>query len=265
MLVVLSPAKRLDWGVATPQGSTLPQFQDDANTLADIARGLSVGDLRRLMSLSDDLARLNHDRFASFAPASDPDTAKPAALAFAGDTYQGFDAKTLPAADLIWAQDRVRILSGLYGLLRPLDLIQPYRLEMGTRLQTKLGKTLYAYWGDRLSKALDAQNAALGGDVVVNCASTEYFGAVDRKALTSRVLTPQFLEEKDGSAKTISFFAKKARGAMARFIVQNRITRPADLQAFDLDGYRFDARDSDGDTLVFRRAHPATAQARKSA
>jgi len=267
MLAVLSPAKRLDWTVETPDTATMPDFQKDANTLTKVARKLSVGDLRRLMHLSDDLARLNHDRFKSFARASDPETSKPAALAFAGDTYQGLEAATLSEDDLRWSQDHVRILSGLYGLLRPLDLIQPYRLEMGSRLENAKGKTLYAYWGSRLAKALDAQNAKVGGEVIVNCASSEYFGAVDLRALTSKVITPVFLEEKDGTAKTVGFFAKKARGAMARYMVEHRITDPKDLQGFDIGGYAFDKTQSEDTRWIFRRAYPQqqAAKARKRA
>lgn len=267
MLAVLSPAKRLDWTVEVPKTTTMPDFQDDANTLADIARDLSVGDLQRMMHLSADLARLNHERFASFAPSSDPRAAKPAALAFAGDTYQGLEAATLSEDDLRWAQSHVRILSGLYGLLRPLDLIQPYRLEMGSRLANARGKTLYAYWGDRLAKSLDVQNAEVGGEFIVNCASTEYFGAVDLRALTSKVITPVFLEEKDGTAKTVGFFAKKARGAMARYIVEHRITDPQDLKDFDIGGYGFDKVQSEDTRWIFRRAYPQQqpAKARKRA
>lgn len=267
MLAVLSPAKKLDWTVEVPDNATLPDFQDDANTLAKVARDLSVGDLRRLMHLSDDLARLNHDRFASFQPLSDPQTTKPAALAFAGDTYQGLEAGTLSDDDLRWSQDHLRILSGLYGLLRPLDLIQPYRLEMGSRLANARGKTLYAYWGDKLAKTLDAQNAEVGGRFIMNCASTEYFGAVDLSALTSTVITPVFLEERNGTAKTVSFFAKKARGAMARYMVENRLTDPDDLRGFDIGGYAFDKDQSDDTRWVFRRAYPEqqTAKARKRA
>ncbi len=267
MLAVLSPAKKLDWTAPVPEGATLPAFQDDANTLAEVARDLSVGDLRRLMHISDDLARLNHDRFASFQPISDPEATKPAALAFAGDTYQGLEAGTLSEDDLRWSQDHLRILSGLYGLLRPLDLIQPYRLEMGSRLANARGKTLYAYWGDRLAKALDAQNAELGGQFIINCASNEYFGAVDLRALSSTVITPVFLEERNGTAKTVSFFAKKARGALARYMVEHRLTDPNDLKGFDIGGYAFDNDQSEDTRWVFRRAYPEqkTAAARKSA
>lgn len=263
MLAVLSPAKRLDWSVETPASATQPIFGDDARALASVARTLGVADLRRLMHLSEDLAQLTHARFAGFAEAPEAASTRPAALAFAGDTYIGFDAASLRDEDLDWAQDRVRILSGLYGLLRPLDLIQPYRLEMGTRLPTEKGATLYAYWGGRLAEALDAQCASLGTDVVINCASTEYFTAVDQRKLQARVITPVFLDEKDGVQRTVGFFAKKARGAMARHIVQHRLTDPAALRRVDLDGYRFDAGQSTDTRWVFLRAQPAAAAAPK--
>ncbi|MBQ1203161.1 MAG: YaaA family protein, partial [Loktanella sp.] len=186
MLVVISPAKSLDMDPVSVQ-ATVPAFQADAVRLAKTARGLSLGDLKSLMSISDDLARLNRDRFKVFAAEPAPETVKPAALAFNGDTYQGLEAKSLSEDDLAWAQDHLGILSGLYGLLRPLDAIQPYRLEMGSKLKTRRGASLYDYWGDTIAKALNAQAADVGTDTLVNCASQEYFGAVDRKALKLRV------------------------------------------------------------------------------
>ncbi|MEQ6249676.1 peroxide stress protein YaaA [Sulfitobacter sp. HNIBRBA3233] len=259
MLVVISPAKKLDWA-ARDTGTTAPDFTEDANRLVKTARNLSLGDLKSLMGLSDDLARLNRDRFQSFAETPDADQTRPAALAFAGDTYQGLEAATLDPDEMAYAQDHLRILSGLYGLLRPLDAIQPYRLEMGSKLKTRRGKNLYDYWGADLSKALNAQASATGSDTLINCASQEYFGAVDRKALDLRVVTPQFMEDKgDGKGpKIVSFYAKKARGAMARFIVQNRITDANALRDFDLGGYAFDADRSTPDTPVFLRDYPTS-------
>ena len=258
MLVVISPAKRLDWaerGVTATQ----PQFQEDAVRLARTARNLTLGKLKALMDLSDDLARLNRDRFQSFEADPRAGATRPAAFAFAGDTYQGLEAASLDAEELAWAQDHLRILSGLYGLLRPLDAIQPYRLEMGSRLKTRRGGTLYDYWRDGPAKALNAQAAALGSDTLVNCASQEYFGAVDSKALKLRVVTPQFLEDRgDGKGpKTVSFFAKRARGAMARYIVQHRLTEAEALQDFDTGGYAFDAAASEPDRPVFVRPYPS--------
>lgn len=256
MLVVVSPAKSLDMdpvGV-TP---TQPVFQADAVRLSKTARNLTLKDLKGLMGISNDLARLNRDRFQAFAADPAPDAVKPAALAFNGDTYQGLEAKTLTDEDMAWAQDHLRILSGLYGLLRPLDAIQPYRLEMGSRLKTRRGKSLYDYWGDTIAKALTAQAAAVGTQTLINCASQEYFGAADRKALKLRVITPTFMELKDGKPRIVSFFAKRARGAMARFIVENRLTEPDDIKGFQTGGYAFDADLSEGDTWVFLRDYPA--------
>jgi hypothetical protein len=256
MLTVISPAKRLDLDPVTLPGAMTPSepaFAADAARLARVARRLSVADLRGLMAISEPLAVLNRDRFKSFAAAPEPDQLHPAALMFAGDTYIGLEAKTLSEDALRWAQDRLRILSGLYGLLRPLDAIQPYRLEMGSKLATARAADLYGYWGKRLARALNAQAAALGTGTLVNCASQEYFGAVDRNALKLRVITPVFLEDKAGEAKIVSFFAKQARGAMARFIAENRLTDPVSIQSFDTGGYRFQPQRSDGDCWVFLR------------
>ena len=256
MLVVISPAKSLDMTpVQIP--ATAPAFQDDALRRAKTARGLSLGDLKSLMAISDDLARLNRDRFAAFAADPAPEAVKPAALAFNGDTYQGLEAKTLSADDLHWAQDHLGILSGLYGLLRPLDAIQPYRLEMGSKLKTRRGASLYEYWGDTIAKALNARAADVGTDLLVNCASQEYFGAVDRKALKLRVITPSFMEVKDDKPRIVSFFAKRARGAMARFIVENRLTAAEAIKDFTSGGYAYDADLLDGDTWAFVRSYPA--------
>lgn len=258
MLVVISPAKRLDLRPAKGVDASLPDLQASANDLATYARKLSPARLKRLMGISDTLAKLNADRFKAFEPASSDENSKQAALMFAGDTYAGLEATSLDAEELAWAQDHLRILSGLYGLLRPLDRIQPYRLEMGSRLKTKRGKSLYEYWGSRLSLALNQAAAERGSDVLINCASTEYFSAVDLNALDLRVITPVFLEERDGTAKIVSFFAKKARGAMARFMIQNRISDPETLKQFDTGGYKFNPTASDGDRWVFLRDYPDT-------
>ncbi len=259
MLVVISPAKRLDWA-PHDLGKTAPDFQDDALRLAKSARNLTLGDLKALMSLSDDLARLNRDRFKAFEAEPDDEATRPAALAFAGDTYQGLEASSLDADELEFAQAHLRILSGLYGVLRPLDAIQPYRLEMGSRLKTWRGKTLYDYWGSDLARALNRQAEQTGSDILVNCASQEYFGAVDLKALKLRVITPQFMEDKgDGKGpKIVSFFAKKARGAMARFIVQQRLAEPDALQDFGTGGYAYAPDLSKPDAPVFLRPYPAS-------
>ncbi len=255
MLVVVSPAKSLDMEpVNVP--ATAPDFQDDAIRLSKTARNLTLKELKDLMSISDDLARLNRDRFKAFAAEPDADATKPAALAFNGDTYQGLEAKTLTEDDLAWAQDHLRILSGLYGLLRPLDAIQPYRLEMGSRLKTRRGKTLYDYWGDTIAKALNTQAEAVGTDTLINCASQEYFGAADRKALKLRVITPVFMEMKDEKPRIVSFFAKRARGAMARFVVENRVKKAEGIKDFASGGYTYDPDLSEGDKWVFLRDYP---------
>ena len=260
MLTVISPAKRLDWSERTV-AATSPDFQPEAARLAGHARQLTLGKLKSLMSLSDDLARLNRDRFKAFQDTPDVGLTRPAVFAFAGDTYQGLEAATLDSETLERAQDHLRILSGLYGVLRPLDAIQPYRLEMGSRLKTRRGTSLYDFWGDRISKSLNADAEAVGTDFLVNCASQEYFGAVDLKALKPQVITPQFFEVKAGTPKIVSFFAKKARGAMARFVVENRVTTVEGLRDFDLGGYRFQPGLGDATTLVFHRVEAAAQKA----
>ncbi|MBK1634179.1 peroxide stress protein YaaA [Rhodovulum adriaticum] len=257
MLVVISPAKRLDLTPAPGITPTAPDFQQDAVHLAQVAQGLSPDDLSKLMGISDKLARLNADRFKSFAADPAPEDVKPAALAFDGDTYAGLEAATLDEDALRYAQDHLRILSGLYGVLRPLDAIQPYRLEMGSKLATEKGKSLYEYWGDRLAKALNGTAAVAGTDVLVNCASQEYFGAVKPEALTLRVITPVFFEERPSGPKIVSFYAKKVRGAMARFIVERRVTDPAALAEFDTGGYRYMPEHSEPDRPVFLRGEAA--------
>ena len=254
MLVVISPAKRLDWAERDVT-ATEPAFQDDAIRLAKTARNLTLGDLQKLMDISPDLARLNRDRFKAFEDAPGLDVTRPAALAFAGDTYQGLEATSLDADELAWAQDHLRILSGLYGVLRPLDRIQAYRLEMGSKLKTRRGKSLYDYWRDQLSRALNEQGEAVGSDVLVNCASQEYFGAVAPKALKLRVVTPVFMEDKAGTPKIVSFFAKKARGAMARYVIQRRLADPEGILEFDTGGYAYRADLSTPDKPVFVRPY----------
>ncbi|RKT32476.1 hypothetical protein BXY70_1814 [Roseovarius halotolerans] len=250
MLVVVSPAKKMNTDPVPGIEPTRPAFQAQADELAEVAQGLSVDDLRKLMKISENLARLNRDRFCGFEDLPE----KPAALTFAGDTYLGLEASSLDADELAWAQDHFRILSGLYGILRPLDAIRPYRLEMGSRLKTEKGRTLYDYWGDRIAGALNEQAQAVRSDVLVNCASQEYFGAVDLDALKLRVITPVFMEEKPGGPKIVSFYAKRARGAMARFIIQHRLTDPEALCDFDTGGYRYVAAMSSPARPVFLRA-----------
>lgn len=253
MLIVLSPAKRLDFTEADP---ALPaserRFRDDTASLSKTAKRQTRADLRRLMGISDDLAKLNAERFKAFDP--DSTDGVQAAFAFAGDVYEGLKARELDAAALDWAQDHLRILSGFYGLLRPLDRIQPYRLEMGTRLKTRRGASLYDFWGDRISNQLNADADGQLDPTLVNLASQEYFGAVDARALKLPVVMPQFREEKNGESRIISFFAKKARGSMARFAIDERLERAEDLKAFDRDGYRFDKAASSEAEWIFIRS-----------
>jgi cytoplasmic iron level regulating protein YaaA (DUF328/UPF0246 family) len=252
MQVVISPAKRLDWA-ERDVSMTEPEFRADANRLAKTARNLTLGNLQKLMSLSPDLARLNRDRYRDYAEDPAADVLRPAALAFAGDTYLGLEAGSLDPDELNWAQEHLRILSGLYGVLRPLDGIQAYRLEMGSKLKTRRGGSLYEYWGSQIAKALNAQAELLGSDVLVNCASQEYFGAVDPKALKLKVITPVFMEDKPGGPKIVSFYAKRARGAMARYIIQRRLTAPRSLMDFDSGGYLYRSELSTDESPVFVR------------
>jgi cytoplasmic iron level regulating protein YaaA (DUF328/UPF0246 family) len=256
MLFVISPAKRLDFTPA-PEGlpATKAELQADMASLARTARNLTAADLKRLMGISDDLARLNRERFQAFDPKSDEGLQ--AALAFAGDVYVGLDARSFSSADFAYAQDHLRILSGLYGVLRPLDRIQPYRLEMGTQLHTRRGTSLYDFWGARIAKALNAAAEGQADRSLINLASQEYFGAIDRKALKLPLVTCNFKEEKDGELKIVSFYAKAARGLMARYAVLNRVDRPEGLKDFDLGGYRFQPSLSKPGEWIFTRPQPA--------
>ena len=257
MLFLLSPAKSLDYDTPTPPelapALTRPQFLSDTAALIDVLRTKTVSDVQSLMDLSEPLAQLNVDRYQAWRPRFTDHNSKPAVLAFNGDVYDGLDARTLSADDLAWAQAHVRMLSGLYGLLRPLDRMQPYRLEMGTRLQTEAGANLYDYWGDRLALHLNKLARAETVPVIVNLASQEYFRAADRRVLKPRVIDCQFEDWKNGEYKIISFFAKRARGLMARYAIQHRLETPEGLQAFDADGYRLVPEVSSADRLVFRR------------
>lgn len=261
MLVVVSPAKRLDWDERPGIATTEPRFQADAARLARTAGRLSRADLRKLMSISADLAKLNQARFRAFEETPEAHLTRPSVLAFAGDTYLGLDAGSLDTASAEWAKDHLRILSGLYGVLQPFDAIQPYRLEMGSRLKTRRGGSLYAYWGPRIAETLNADAEEVGATTLINCASQEYFGAVDIAALRLNVVTPVFLEDRDGDARIVSFFAKRARGAMARFMIDNRIDRPEGILDFDLGGYVFDRQRSTPDRPVFIRPEAAQATA----
>ncbi|MBL8449675.1 MAG: peroxide stress protein YaaA [Dechloromonas sp.] len=250
MRIVLSPAKSLDFATPpTVPDHSQPAFLDQARQLVAELRRRSPAEIAALMGISDKLALLNFNRYAEWSPPFAPHNAKQAVLAFDGDVYDGLAARTLSAADLAFAQEHLRILSGLYGWLRPLDLIQPYRLEMGTRLTNRRGRDLYAFWGDRLAKAARQEGA---GGVLVNLASQEYFRAL-AGGIKGRVIQPVFEDWSGGRYRIVSFFAKRARGLMARYAILNRLTAPEGLQDFDLDGYAYAPAVSDHDRWVFRR------------
>ncbi len=254
MLAIVSPAKKMDFD---PLDRSLPMsepdFLDDTQLLVKSAKKLSKSELQRLMKLSDSLAELNYQRFKGFSADPSPDQVKQAVMAFAGDTFVGLDAPSLSKDELVYAQDHLRILSGLYGLLRPLDMIQPYRLEMGKRLDNPRGSDLYEFWDEQLAEAIDGIVASHKAQVVVNCASNEYFKATKPKVMTSRVITPVFKEIKNGEARVLGLFAKRARGSMARYMIQNRIEDPDGIKNFDTGGYIYRDDLSEDDTWVFTR------------
>lgn len=258
MLFLLSPAKSLDYETPVPKAveqlATEPQFTGRSAELIGLLKQRSSDDIAALMHLSDKLAALNVERCAAWSPRITPANSRPAVLAFNGDVYGGLQATSLGTADLRWAQSHLAILSGLYGVLRPLDRLQPYRLEMGTRLANPHGADLYAYWGDALAEYLNDRASVDRSPVIVNLASNEYFRAVDRRqVLQPRVVDCVFEDWKTDRYKVIGFFAKRARGLMARFAIDQRIATPAGLKAFDAEGYRFDKVASAHDRLVFRR------------
>lgn len=260
MLMVVSPAKNLDFDSALPtlpaQSFTQPQMLDDAKTLVKTCKTLAPSDLASLMHISDKLSILNAQRFSSFTTPFTPQNSRQSLFAFNGDVYTGLDAKSLTEDDIQFAQTHLRILSGLYGLLRPLDLMQPYRLEMGTKLENPRGKSLYEYWGTSITEALNDALKETGDDdtVLLNLASNEYFSSVKKKLLGATIITPHFKDEKNGKYKIISFYAKKARGLMARYVIENRINTVSQLKGFDLAGYVFNEAESTATDLVFKRA-----------
>jgi len=261
MLFVISPAKTLDFTPADPSlPATAPGMRTEANALASVAKTLRAADLKRLMDISDDLATLNVARFKSFRLRGEGEGQVQAAFAFDGDVYDGLQARTLSPEALDWTQDHLRILSGLYGLLRPLDRIQPYRLEMGVRLKTERGSSLYDYWGDKPAKALNKAADGHAERTLINLASQEYFGAVDARALKLKTITCHFKEEKEGGLQIVSFFAKRARGRMARFAIDNRLEHAEDLKGFDLDGYAYRPQVSSEHDWVFTRPYQEPAR-----
>ncbi|MFD0667705.1 peroxide stress protein YaaA [Ramlibacter sp. MAHUQ-53] len=254
MLYLLSPAKSLDYETPVAElPHTRPRFIEASAQLIEVLRAKSPQQIASLMDLSDKLAALNAARYEAWSTSFTAKNSRQAVLAFDGDVYDGLAARTLSASDLDWAQRHVAILSGLYGVLRPLDRMQPYRLEMGTSLPVGEAANLYQFWGSRIAECLNGQLADEKTPVVVNLASQEYFKAVDRKALKARVIECVFEDWKGGQYKIISFFAKKARGLMARWAITHRIDAPSKLEGFDLEGYAFDAAASKPDRLVFRR------------
>ncbi len=254
MLIFLSPAKSLDFKTPPHVAAfTRPAFLKQSEALIKQLRKLSPAAIAQLMDLSDPLAQLNFGRYADWSLPFSPDNAKQAVLAFDGDVYDGIDAKTLSADDLDFAQKQVRILSGLYGILRPLDLMQPYRLEMGTKFANQGGKDLYAFWGEQLVDAINAELAEMQRPVAVNLASEEYFKAAVGRKIKGQLIQPVFEDWKAGKYKIISFYAKRARGLMTRFATVNRLTEPESLKDFDYDGYAFEPNVSDEKSWVFRR------------
>lgn len=258
MLITISPAKTLDYEspLATEQ-FTQPELLAESQKLIKECRKLTPADIASLMKISDKLAGLNAARFAEWHADFTPENARQAILAFKGDVYTGMQAETFSQADFEFAQSHLRILSGLYGILRPLDLMQPYRLEMGISLKNTRGKNLYEFWGDIITKQLNQALAQQKDQVLINLASDEYFKSVNTKKLDGQIIKPVFLDEKNGKYKVISFYAKKARGLMSRFIIQNKLTKTEQLSDFNLEGYQFDESQSKGNELVFTRPEQA--------
>ena len=258
MLTVLSPAKTLDY--ETPprtRKATQPQFLQLAAELVEDARRMSPEDIQSLMGVSENIAALNHARFMNWHPDFSPDNAKQAVLAFKGDVYTGLEAESLDAKALTFAQKHLRILSGLYGLLRPLDLMQPYRLEMGLKFANRGGSNLYEFWGEQITEAVADALKKSGSPVLVNLASNEYFKSIKPALLDAQVVTPVFKDLKNGQYKMISFFAKKARGVMARYIVEQQLNEPEAIKSFTGAGYYYSAKDSSDKQWVFLRDDPS--------
>ncbi|MFH8133325.1 peroxide stress protein YaaA [Pantoea osteomyelitidis] len=254
MLLLISPAKTLDYeSPLATRRYTQPALAEKSQQLIDVARDLSPAQIASLMQISDKLAHLNAERFNEWQLPFTPDNARQAILAFKGDVYTGMQAESFSEEDFEFAQQHLRVLSGLYGVLRPLDLMRPYRLEMGIKLANPAGKDLYAFWADTITDALNAALAEQGDDVLINLASDEYFKSVKPKKLQGRLLKPVFLDEKNGKFKVISFYAKKARGLMSRYVIQNRLSQPEQLKQFNLEGYFYDAGASSENELVFKR------------
>lgn len=257
MKYLISPAKTLDLDSQLPINTTSePAFLDQAQQLIDTIKPYAPADIATLMKLSDKLATLNVERYQAWQKSHDQNNSRPAVFTFMGDVYTGLDAYHLTEEHIHYAQSHLRILSGLYGLLKPLDLMQPYRLEMGTKLSNPKGDNLYHFWSDTVAPALNEELEQ--GELLVNLASTEYFKAVDKKALNNTIITPKFLDEKNGQYKVISFYAKKARGLMVRYLIENQATTLEEIKGFNLAGYRYDPGRSKANEPVFIRAEGVT-------
>lgn len=254
MLIVISPAKTLDYDTPPKTKTfTLPDYLDHSEALIARARQYSALDIAELMAVSMKLAELNFERFERWRTPFTPDNAKQAVLAFKGDVYTGLDAESFSAADFTFAQNHLRILSGLYGLLRPLDLMQAYRLEMGRKVDTARGKNLYEFWGTTITEGLNRQLKKLKSPYLINLASNEYFKSVKPRALDGEIITPEFKDWKNGQYKMMGVYAKRARGQLSRFVIRNRLTDPQQMKGFDVDGYRFNEELSSGNRWVFTR------------
>jgi len=254
MLIIVSPAKTLDYETPVKiKVFTQPEYLDDSEELINRLRQLSSLDISELMKVSIKIADLNFDRYETWSKTFNEENAKQAILAFKGDVYTGLDIESFNSKDFSFAQKHLRILSGLYGLLRPLDLMQPYRLEMGTKLTTDRGKNLYEFWGSIITEGLNTQLKKIQSDYLINLASNEYFKAAKPKELNAQIITPAFKDYKDGKYKVIGFYAKKARGMLSRYIIKHRLTDPEDIKTFNEEGYSFDKSLSQGNLWVFSR------------
>ena len=258
MLALISPAKTLDYESALPTDQhTLPRLLEHSQQLIDVSRKLSASEIASLMSVSEKIAQLNVARFRDWQPEFNFSNARQAIFAFKGDVYTGLDAYALSEQDIEFAQNHLRMLSGLYGLLRPLDLMMPYRLEMGTKLANARGHNLYEFWGDQITQLVNQDLAQANSELLVNLASDEYYKAVKESKVQAEIIKPVFLDQKNGKYKVISFYAKKARGLMARYMIQNQLQHVEDLKSFNTDGYYFDAASSSKAELVFKRDEQA--------
>lgn len=259
MLALISPAKTLDYETALPTDQhTLPRLLDQSQQLIDVSRKLSASEIASLMSVSEKIANLNVERFRDWNSDFSFANARQAIFAFKGDVYTGLDAYSLSQIDIDYAQNHLRSLSGLYGLLRPLDLMMPYRLEMGTKLKNDRGHNLYEFWGDRITQLINDDLEQAGSKILLNIASDEYYKSVKEAKIQAEIIKPVFLDQKNGKYKVISFYAKKARGLMARYMIENKIEKAEDLKAFNTDGYYYDAESSLAGELVFKRDEQAT-------